>query len=46
LAGPGVVWELEFGSWILLQPELINSHAQAVIRSLRDQALGLSVSEP
>jgi small GTP-binding protein len=36
LAGPGVVWELGFGSWILLQPELINSHAQAVIRSLRD----------
>ena len=35
LAGPGVVWELGFGSWILLQPELINSHAQAVIRSLR-----------
>jgi len=34
LAGPGVVWELGFGSWILLQPELINSHAQAVIRSL------------
>ena len=22
LAGPGVVWELKFGSWILLQPEL------------------------
>lgn len=36
LAGPGVVWELGFGSWILLQPELINSHAQAVIRSLRE----------
>lgn len=34
LTGPGVVWELGFGSWILLQPELINSHAQAVIRSL------------
>ena len=38
LAGPGVVWELGFGSWILLQPELINSHAQAVIRSLREDA--------
>lgn len=36
LTGPGVVWELGFGSWILLQPELINLHAQAVIRSLRD----------
>lgn len=36
LAGPGVVWELGFGSWILLQPELINSRAQAVICSLRD----------
>lgn len=36
LAGPGVVWKLGFGSWILLQPELINSHAQAVIRSLRE----------
>ncbi|MCB0532865.1 MAG: TIR domain-containing protein [Saprospiraceae bacterium] len=36
LAGPGVVWELGFGAWILLQPELINSHAQAVIRSLRE----------
>jgi|GEM_PF-2666472 hypothetical protein len=46
LAWPGVDWELGFGSWILLQPELINSHAQAVIRRLRDQALGLSVIEP
>ncbi|RJR45003.1 MAG: TIR domain-containing protein, partial [Desulfobacteraceae bacterium] len=24
LAGPGVVWELAFGSWVLLQPERIN----------------------
>jgi hypothetical protein len=46
LAGPGVVWELGFGSWILLQPELINFHPRAVIRSLREQPLGLSVSEP
>ena len=30
LAGPGVVWELNFGSWVLLQPERINAYAQAV----------------
>src|SRR5262249_44929476 len=24
LAGPGVVWELAFGGWVLLQPERIN----------------------
>jgi len=35
LAGPGVVWELAFGSWVLLQPERINAYAQAVIRILR-----------
>lgn len=35
LAGPGVVWELAFGSWILLQPERINAYAQAVIRTLQ-----------
>ena len=35
LAGPGVVWELAFGSWILLQPERINAYAQAVIHTLR-----------
>jgi small GTP-binding protein len=35
LAGPGVVWELAFGSWVLLQPEQINAYAQAVIRTLR-----------
>ena len=35
LAGPGVVWELAFGSWILLQPERINAYAQAVIQTLR-----------
>ena len=35
LAGPGVVWELEFGSWVLLQPERINAYAQAVIQTLR-----------
>ena len=35
LAGPGVVWELEFGSWVLLQPERINAYAQAVIQTMR-----------
>ncbi len=36
LAGPGVVWKLGFGSWILLKPELISSHALAVIRSFQE----------
>jgi len=36
LAGPGVVWELKFGSWVLLQPERINAYAQAVIQTMRD----------
>ena len=35
LAGPGVVSELRFGSWVLLQPERINAYAQAVIQTLR-----------
>ena len=35
LAGPGVVWELAFGSWVLLQPERINAYAQGVIQTLR-----------
>jgi WD40 repeat protein len=35
LAGPCVVWELAFGSWVLLQPERINAYAQAVIRTLQ-----------
>jgi small GTP-binding protein len=35
LAGSGVVWELAFGNWLLLQPEWINSYAQAVIQTLR-----------
>lgn len=35
LGGPGVVWELKFGNWILLQPERINAYAQAVIRTMR-----------
>ncbi len=35
LAGPGVVWQLEFGDFVLLQPERINAYAFAVIRSVR-----------
>lgn len=35
LAGPGVVLELEFGAWILFQPELINTYGQAVIATMR-----------
>ncbi|MEI7725119.1 MAG: DUF4365 domain-containing protein [Bacteroidota bacterium] len=42
LSGPGVLWELSFGSWLLLQPERINAYAQAVIRTLQsdDQQRG------
>jgi small GTP-binding protein len=36
LSGPGVVWQLEFGDFVLLQPELINSYAQAVIQTLKE----------
>ena len=39
LAGPGVVWELSFGSWVLLQPERINAYAQAVIQTMRADKL-------
>ena len=35
LAGPGVLWNLEFGSWVLLQPEWVNVYAQALIQTLR-----------
>lgn len=35
LGGPGVVWELGFGSWVLLSPEMINAYAQAVIRTIQ-----------
>jgi len=30
-----MVWELKFGTWVLLQPERINACAQAVIQTLR-----------
>jgi small GTP-binding protein len=39
LAGPGVVWELKFGSWVLFQPERINAYAQAVIQTMRGDEL-------
>jgi len=38
LAGPGVVWRLEFGDFILLQPERVNAYAAAVLRSVRAHA--------
>ncbi len=36
LSGPGVVWDLNFGGWLLFKPELINAYAQAVIRTMRE----------
>jgi GTPase SAR1 family protein len=39
LAGPGAVLPIGFGDYVLLQPELINTYAQAVITSLRDDPL-------
>lgn len=35
LAGPGVVWQLEFGDFVLLIPERVNAYAAAVIRKVR-----------
>ncbi|MGI9107720.1 MAG: TIR domain-containing protein [Pyrinomonadaceae bacterium] len=35
LTGPGIVWQLEFGDFVLLQPERINAYAAAVIRKVR-----------
>jgi small GTP-binding protein len=35
LDGPGAVKELDYGTYILLQPEWITAYAQAVIRTLR-----------
>jgi Domain of unknown function (DUF4365) len=37
LAGPGLIRELEFGDFVLLQPEWINKYAAAVSRSIRDR---------
>ena len=35
LAGPGHVWQLEFGQFVLLHPEWIDSYAAAVGRTVR-----------
>ena len=35
LAGPGHVWQLEFGQFVLLHPERINSYAAALGRMVR-----------
>ena len=35
LDGPGVIKQLDYGSYVLLQPEWINAYAQAVIQTLR-----------
>ena len=43
LAAPGLVWNLDFGDFILLQPEKINSYAGAVIRTLRDDANDMGI---
>jgi small GTP-binding protein len=37
LDGPGVVKELDYGTYVLLQPEWVNAYAQAVIRTLRQE---------
>ena len=41
LAGPGVVRQLDFGDFVLLQPERINAYAAAVIRSVHCRTLVL-----
>lgn len=43
LDGPGVVKELDYGTYILLAPEWINTYAQAVIRTLRNTENELGV---
>ncbi len=43
LDGPGVVKELDYGTYILLAPEWINAYAQAVIRTLRSTENDLGV---
>lgn len=43
LDGPGVVKELDYGTYILLSPEWINAYAQAVIRTLRSAENDLGV---
>lgn len=43
LDGPGVVKELDYGTYILLAPEWVNAYAQAVIRTLRSAENDLGV---
>ena len=38
LAAPGIVWPLDFGEYILLQPERVNQYASALVRSVRSYA--------
>lgn len=38
LAGPGLIWRLEFGDLVLLQPERINAYAAAVVRTIRSHS--------
>jgi small GTP-binding protein len=35
LAGPGIVWKLDFGDFILLRPEEISAYSGAVVREVR-----------
>jgi small GTP-binding protein len=44
LDGPGVVKELDYGTYILLAPEWINTYAQAVLRTLRSDEKNLAAS--
>ena len=41
LAGQGIVKRLDFGEFILLQPEQLNNYAAAVIRAARDHVDGI-----
>ena len=36
LAGTGIVPKLDFGDWVLLQPEQITNSASAVVRAARE----------
>ena len=35
LSGPGLVWKLDFGDFVLLRPEWINAYAGAMVRTVR-----------
>lgn len=43
LAAPGLVWKLDFGDYVLLQPERINTYAAAVVRQLRSKTNQLGI---